>query len=42
VRDSVSAVYRDGFLQIELPRAQARQVQVVKVEMEDAPDDVKE
>lgn len=31
LRDEVSAVYRDGFLRIELPPAPAQQVQIVNV-----------
>jgi HSP20 family protein len=34
-REAVSALYRDGFLRVELPRARNQQVQVVNVEEDD-------
>lgn len=33
-RESVTAVYRDGFLHIELPRARNQQIHIVDVEQE--------
>lgn len=33
-RDNVSAVYRDGFLYVELPRARNQQIRIVEVEQE--------
>ncbi len=38
LRDEVSAVYRDGFLRVELPRAHAQKIQIVQVEMDDESD----
>ncbi len=35
VRDEVTANYRDGFLRVELPRARAQKVQIVKVDVEE-------
>jgi HSP20 family molecular chaperone IbpA len=36
-RDHASAVYRDGFLYVELPRAQNQQLYVVDVDIDQAP-----
>ncbi len=33
-RDNISAVYRDGFLHVELPRARNQQIHIVDVEQE--------
>lgn len=33
-RDNVSAIYRDGFLHVELPRARNQQIHIVDVEQE--------
>ncbi len=33
-RDSVTAIYRDGFLHVELPRARNQQIHIVDVEQE--------
>jgi len=33
-REKVRATYRDGFLRVELPRAQGQQIQIVNVEQE--------
>ena len=38
LRDEVAAVYRDGFLRVELPRTRAQKIQIVQVEMEDDSD----
>ena len=35
-RDEVSATYRDGFLRVELPHAEAQKVQIVNVDVEDS------
>ncbi|MBN2303145.1 MAG: Hsp20/alpha crystallin family protein [Anaerolineae bacterium] len=37
-RDDVTALYRDGFLRVELPHAPARQIHIVNVDGEDEAD----